>query len=307
MNLRSQILSDILKIFITSIKNFRNNKLLFLSITFITILSSSLLKPLSKDIDTNYNISSSTYDIPTAFTDLLQSTLIKMQESITSLLHGEELLTVVVLSTVSWFSTIVAIYVSAMSHLNKDLTLKNLVLGTQKVWNNYITTSTYGSLLSFIGSIFLFVMTLVGLFMMTSVAFVMPRYLSSALMFVFSIGMLIVPSLLRLYLHVLVTLSLATSVLEEGVYGFQALGKAKRLFRGRKVQVIVICLVFMGISQVFAFALEMGLQKGGMAIEATKAKMIFSSLLNMFSLMVYTVFYFECKESHGKEVELKLT
>ncbi|KAK9130236.1 hypothetical protein Sjap_010723 [Stephania japonica] len=299
----SHELLSVFKIFITSIKNFHKNKLLLLSITFLTlfleigVIFADLflsLKPLSKDIVTNYHIMS-TYDptSTTSSTDFLQS-IFKIQKDMTSLL-GEQIITVVVLYVISTSSTVATIYVSAMSHLHKDITLKELVLGTKKIWKKILITLFYVSLLS-IGFNLLF---------LPCVLFVGLLYFSSKLMFVIGIALLIFPSLLVLYLNVVLMLSLVVSVLEEDVYGFGAMGKAERLVRGKKVQGFIICLVFIVASGVLAFSL-MSPRKVWIAIAVMVAKMIFTSLFRMFSLMAYTVFYFECKKNHGEEVEFEV-
>ncbi|KAK9099981.1 hypothetical protein Scep_023411 [Stephania cephalantha] len=303
MNYSSHELLSVLKIFITSIKNFHKNKLLLLSITFLAIFLNIgvflanlflSLKPLSIDIVTNYHIFS-TYDptSTTSTTDFLQS-IFKIQKDVTTLL-GEQLIMILVLYVISMHSTVATIYVSAMSHLHKDITLKDLVLGTKKIWKKFVITSFYVSLLS-IGCNLLF---------LPCVLFVVLLYFSSKLMFVFGIALLIFPTLLVLYLSVVSMSSLVVSVLEEDVYGFGAIGKAERLVRGNKVQGVVICLVFMVASSVLVFP-SMSPRKVWITVAVTMAKMIFISSLTMFSWMVYIVFYFECKKSHGEEVEFEV-
>ncbi|KAK9097956.1 hypothetical protein Syun_025001 [Stephania yunnanensis] len=302
MNYSSHELLSVLKIFITSIKNFHKNKLLLLSITFLALFLNIgvilaylflSLEPLS-DIVTNYPIFS-TYDptSTTSTTDFLQS-IFKIQKDVATLLV-EQIIMILVLYVISMHYTVATIYVSAMSHLHKDITLKDLVLGIKKIWKKFVITSFYVSLLG-IGYNLLF---------LPCVMFVVVLYFSSKLMFVFGIALLIFPTLLLLYLCVVSTLSLVESVLEEDVYGFGAIGNAERLVRGNKVQGVVICLVFMVVSGVLVFP-SMSPRKVWITVAVTMAKMIFTSLFPMFSCMVYTVFYFECKKSHGEEVEFEV-
>ncbi|KAK9097960.1 hypothetical protein Syun_025005 [Stephania yunnanensis] len=302
MNYSSHELLSVLKIFITSIKNFHKNKLLLFSITFLALFLNIgvilayfflSLEPLS-DIVTNYPIFS-TYDptSTTSTTDFLQS-IFEIQKDVATLLV-EQIIMILVLFVISMHYTVATIYVSAMSHLHKDITLKDLVLGTKKIWKKFVITSFYVSLLG-IGFNLLF---------LPCVLFVVLLYFSSKLMFVFGIALLIFPTLLLLYLSVVSTLSLVESVLEEDVYGFGAIGNAERLVRGNKVQGVVICLVFMVVSGVLVFP-SMSPRKVWITVAVTMAKMIFTSLFPMFSCMVYTVFYFECKKSHGEEVEFEV-
>ncbi|KAK9100038.1 hypothetical protein Scep_023468 [Stephania cephalantha] len=297
MNYPSQLLS-VFGIFISSIKNFHKNRLLILSVTFFTIFLNIgvifvgflLLTPLFNDMFSNYDLFSS-YD-PASSTDLFQF-IFKIQKDVTTLL-GEQLIIVLALYVVSWFSTVATIYVSAMSHLHKDLTLQELVLGTKKIWRRLVVTSFYASLLDVGYSALLFV---------PFVMFFALLFFGSWFMFLSFIALLIFPCLLFLYLTVVWTLSLVVSVLEEEASGFQALGKAERLISGRKVQGFVICLVFMVVSTISAFVM-ISTQEVGIAVVVMVVKMVGYGLLKMFSLMVYTVFYFECKKSHGEEIEI---
>ncbi|KAF5178990.1 hypothetical protein FRX31_031418 [Thalictrum thalictroides] len=100
---------------------------------------------------------------------------------------------------------------------------------------------------------------------------------------------------LYMYLALVWMLSIVISVLED-CYGLQAFGKGAQLLKGRKV---------VGFGLTFVLMILIGVNVLVSNIMISTIAMAFAVLLKMFSMMVYTVFYFDCKQSHGEEIELE--
>jgi len=88
------------------------------------------------------------------------------------------------------------------------------------------------------------------------------------------------------------TVGVVVSVVEDGCRGLEALHRAGEAVRARRAQGFLIALA-LAVANAF-----LGSGGGGRGWRDAPACAL-RVLLGMFSPMVYTVFYHECKRSHG--------
>ncbi|XP_073106993.1 uncharacterized protein [Elaeis guineensis] len=114
--------------------------------------------------------------------------------------------------------------------------------------------------------------------------------------------------LLYVYLGMVWMMGLVISVLEDDCYGMEALEKAGHLVKGRRAQGFLIAVVFLMIDGVLTGGYGFGItrfQSDLVTHQATGLVVLnILLLLKMFSQMVYTVFYYECNKSHGREIQV---
>ncbi|KAF9586782.1 hypothetical protein IFM89_040000 [Coptis chinensis] len=199
-------------------------------------------------------------------------------------------------TALSIVSMVAIVYVSAMSYLGKDLTLKDLFLRIRNVWTRSVITWFYVSLLyaSF-------------LVLVLPVSFVVVLGNSRGSLIIAAVGMIVLFCLamfLHLYLALIWICSMVVSVLED-CHGLQALGKAEKLIKGKKVVGIALTFVVMilyGASFLVSIMVNDNHQTSKLQLLFMYAIDI-KLLVKVLSVMAYTLFYFERKESHGEQVD----
>lgn len=112
---------------------------------------------------------------------------------------------------------------------------------------------------------------------------------------------------LYLYFSVVWVLSLVVSVLEE-CSGIEALGKAGRLIKGKKLEGLFLNI----LTNLLAYPFFHVLSKFPLASQSELTQTLFRffvmsciCLLTTFEFQAYTVLYFECKKNNGEEIELQ--
>ncbi|KAF9613703.1 hypothetical protein IFM89_010145 [Coptis chinensis] len=295
-NIYSSELQGVMEIVKEVFKLPRRNKKIFLFIILSTMILDSLLflatitsfKYLSNDLLMKV--------LPFVSMDPKSSVYLKLLFKIKEdaiLLILVEMVFLLLMTVVSLFSMVATIYVSAMSYLGKSLTLTDLCFGIKKIWTRPVITWLYISLC--IAGFTLLILPL---------CFVL--ILGRGSMIVVAVGILVfLPVIfLNLYLSLVWMLSLVMSVLED-CYGLQALGKAEKLVKGRKVVGLVLTFLVM-ILYIPGILFSM-INKNQQTVTtqiliAYGVTVNFTILVKILSMMAYTVFYFELKESHGEQV-----
>ncbi|KAJ8634692.1 hypothetical protein MRB53_008959 [Persea americana] len=190
--------------------------------------------------------------------------------------------------------------VVAASYSSKQLNLKELILTIARTWKRPLVTSLYIALLG-IGY---------AMLLMPLIVLLVGTAKGSVIFIVFGVLIALLLLCLSIYLGAIWNLGLVISVVEERFSGMKALGRAEELIKGRKLQGFVLSLllaliywVFTGLS-VFK-AVDINLAKATrLVIELVFMNVI--CLWQLFLCMVFTVFYFQCKKSHGGEVETRV-
>ncbi|KDP34249.1 hypothetical protein JCGZ_07820 [Jatropha curcas] len=205
----------------------------------------------------------------------------------------------IISSVFSLFLSTVTIFGSAVIHEGKgSISFKNLLLKSLKSWKRPLVTWFYTTLL---GSGFFCLFSLI----------VLPLALivQTSTFYVFLILLAIPASILYVHMSVVWTLALVISVLEE-ICGNEAIGKAAQIVKGMKIHGFLLNLIFTAIFSILAE----GMRWIGIPEAMTSFKLIFgciliisiSCLVMIVRLVAYTLFYFQCKKTHGEEVELQV-
>lgn len=281
---------------------FRNRKLM-LSIALSLLIPSSLillaghfyLIPVTEDLMLDEYQLIVKDRTSSEYTKLLAGVLQDIQ-----IIVGEETIFILVSYVFSLLSIVAMIYATAASYSSKQLNLKELILIIAGTWKRPLITSLYIGLLG-IGFAML-LMPLIVLLVVTAKG--------SVIFIVFGVLIALLLLFLNIYLFAIWKLGLVISVVEEKFSGMKALGRAEELIKGRKLQGFVLSLLWTLIYGViiglFVFkAVDINLAKETrLVIELVFMNVI--CLLQLFLCMVFTVFYFQCKKSHGEEVETKV-
>lgn len=107
-----------------------------------------------------------------------------------------------------------------------------------------------------------------------------------------------------LYLIVPWILSIVVSVVEERCYGLEALGKGAALVKGKRLQGFLLNVFFNLVFFIAFHGYKMILRKHPSPTASLMVLTSVISLVKIFQMVAYTVFYFQCKELHGEEIEL---
>nr|XP_043619671.1 uncharacterized protein LOC122591468 [Erigeron canadensis] len=210
-----------------------------------------------------------------------------------------ELVFFLALILTSLFTQNAVILLTGSSYNDKKISQEDLMLRAPHSLFRLFVTSFHVTLLK-IGFLFFgFVTLMVSTAMLSEYKFV------SKVIF-----WLLVILFVSLYLHfsVVWVLSLVVSVLEECL-GIEALGKAGRLLKGKKLD----GFFFNVLINVLVYPLSHVLSKLTMVKESELFLTSFWLFLVMgcicliitFALQAYTVLYFACKKNHGEEIELQ--
>ncbi|CAI9782984.1 unnamed protein product [Fraxinus pennsylvanica] len=195
----------------------------------------------------------------------------------------------------SIFSTTATVLVSAMSYKNQTISLKDLCSRIVKTCKRVFLTGFYIKLHA-IGYLFLFLSLVAPFLMSANLATILAALLLG-----------ILASVYYLYLAVVWNLAIVVSALEENCYGMEALGKAATIVKGKKLHGIMLntCCNLLFLSVYLGYRRIQG-NKGtfNSAIYGNLIVLIISSLGKILWDMAYTVLYFQCKKSHGEEIEL---
>ncbi|KAJ8617222.1 hypothetical protein MRB53_013408 [Persea americana] len=205
------------------------------------------------------------------------------------ILVGLELCFLIALWMVVLVAMMTTVYSSAMAYVGKDCTHKGMLSRIKMTLKRPAITWFYVSF--FTAAYIVFIMVLIWLVLPEGGAFI-------ALVALMSFLALVV----YLYLAAVWTLGLIIAIIEDDCYGLVALSKAGELIRGRKVQGFVLMLFLTVI------ALALYVWTDYLTPVASSAfnllAVIQFCLVKLFAFVVYTVFYYECKKTHGEKLEM---
>ncbi|KAK1413541.1 hypothetical protein QVD17_35316 [Tagetes erecta] len=276
----------------------RNGKLLvpillfvFLSFSHLDVAQKYILAPVAKDLvlqlakhpnmvhDIAYNIDQTTY--VGAANDIREILLVK-------------LLIMMITSIITLFFLVATVSSSSEAYTAKVLDAKDIFSKIKKSWRRPIVTSFYMFLIT-LGIVFLYIMS-IGL---TSILAVN----SWALLFLGAISLSI--PVCYFYMTTLWMVSVIVSVLEEGVDGLKAIGRASELMKGKRLQASLMMVLFV-IAYGFIVLMASFVTSYNRSLSAELAITIpfkngIYCLLKMFMFVVYTVFYHEWKTSHDNK------
>ncbi|XP_058227214.1 uncharacterized protein LOC131335738 [Rhododendron vialii] len=281
------------------IKVISKNGKLIATITTISILLKSILLVM---------MSSSTRP---AISDLLtQDTLLSLSNSNTTnitfqritkdvqIIISYEFLYLLPSLAISLFSFVTMVLASVVAYTDRNLSFADFLRRIPKLCFRTLVTLFHLKLL---------VTGYFGLFLILSISLMILciSHLLVLIPIIFTLG--IFASILYLYLAVVWKMASVISVIEKSCYGLQAIGKAEGLVKGKRLHGFTLSLlstiVMVIISQ--SFKVRPNQQSVSMQIICGFFATAFNSLVAMVYLLSYTVLYFQCKETHGEEVELQ--
>ncbi|KAJ9550941.1 hypothetical protein OSB04_014986 [Centaurea solstitialis] len=193
------------------------------------------------------------------------------------------LLLIIIVTAQTTIVTIASSYYSG-----DNLSLKELLMKVSRTWTRPFVTSFYVQLLA-LGYMSLFFWPL---FVPTLVLYDHPLVLTILLVF---LGILIIT--FYFYLAVVWALAVVVSVAEDS-YGISALGRARELVKGNRVNgfllnlfVVLVCLIFVPFQMKF-FA--------SMPTVVAVSQYVFTCIVTIYQCMAYSVLYFQCKNDLKK-------
>ncbi|KAM0939225.1 hypothetical protein DsansV1_C21g0168351 [Dioscorea sansibarensis] len=275
----------------------RRNKKLFIPVLLLAFIPSSLLLmgnyvsilPFLFNFIIKLHMLSKTHASNPEFYNIL----VGLRQDAESLIHVDIVFTISSY-IISLFSMIIIIHATSMVFSGKQVTIKDLFSMIKRRWKGPVITRVYFSIL-WIGYTVLSV-CLIAILMLNSNG--------SVGVFLFSGFIALLARLFYVYLSMVWMMGLVISVLDEACYGLEAMGRAGELIKGRRLQgffisFTLLCLdtTVIGIYSLIISTVhpQLKVQKvGGMLI------LIVSVLLKIFSQMVYTLFYYECRKRQGK-------
>jgi len=191
-------------------------------------------------------------------------------------------------------STVVIVHAaSAACAGSRHLTAKDLLAKLAASWKGPLVTYLYSTLLS-VGYTALSV-SLIAVPALNAAAAGGPPFVRLAI--VAAAAVAAAARLLYIYLAMVWTVGVVVSVVEDGCRGLEALHRAGEAVRARRAQGFLIALA-LAVANAFLGSGGGGGGGGGRGWRDAPACAL-RVLLGMFSPMVYTVFYHECKRSHG--------
>ncbi|KAG2579114.1 hypothetical protein PVAP13_6NG237300 [Panicum virgatum] len=185
-------------------------------------------------------------------------------------------------------STVVIVHAASAACAGRHLAVKDLLTKLAASWKGPLVTYLYSTLLS-VGYTALSV-SLIAVPALNAAAAGGPPFVRLAI--VATAAVAAAARLLYIYLAMVWAVGVVVSVVEDGCRGLEALHRAGEAVRARRAQGFLIALALAAAN---AFLGSGGSGRGWRDALACAPRV----LLGMFSPMVYTVFYHECKRSHG--------
>ncbi|KAL0334163.1 UNVERIFIED_CONTAM: hypothetical protein Sangu_1572500 [Sesamum angustifolium] len=198
---------------------------------------------------------------------------------------------VLYVAVISSFSVVSTILHSAMSYSSKTLRLKDLFSSIWRTWTRPLIAILYASRLAIE---YVIVVAILATPLLTY---------SGHVIFWVVVFLRITATIFYLYLFVAWALAVVVSVVEEGCYGMEALGKPAALVKGKRVQGFLLDVSFNVVVSAILAAYRMILGHKGLMNPTMYALFVMSvaSFAMIFLGIAYMVLYFHCK---GQEIEL---
>ncbi|KZV27408.1 hypothetical protein F511_02517 [Dorcoceras hygrometricum] len=225
----------------------------------------------------------------------LQHQLDHMKQ-ILAIMYAVEIASIFIFFVISFFTTMATVIVSAVSHDGNTFSLKDLLARIAGTWKRPLLTSVYVSAhaLGFLAIPELFAIP----------AFIYPNVFAILL----AVSFAIVVFLFYLYLQVIWSLAVVVSVVEEGYYGMEAMGKASRLVKGQRLKGYMLNLTFFLASSVMLVIYLVIFRIKGPARSRIYGFFVvgLSCLVKICQVVAYTVLYFDSKKQHGENPEVDI-
>ncbi|CAN6449615.1 unnamed protein product [Victoria cruziana] len=206
-----------------------------------------------------------------------------------------EILYASAIGVVSVIALLATVYSAAAIHGGKSLTLRALSWRVATTWNRPLITWLY---------VVMMVMALILFFLFAfgAAVLMLGEWIPIVAAFVL---LSILTSGLFIYFAAIWMLALVASIVEENCYGMEALGKAEMFVKGRKVQGFMLVLATSLCAAVISWLWNLGMNtKLELRITIQIVLVCLFSFVKLWTFTVFTLFYCECKRSHGEKVEM---
>ncbi|CAI9263329.1 unnamed protein product [Lactuca saligna] len=266
--------------------------LVFISFSLLDFAQMYLLAPVINDFasllakypnmvqDFSYNIDQTNYS--GALTDVREIILVK-------------LLIMAISSIISLTFFVATVSSSYEAYTAKVLDPKDLTLMLIKSWKRPLVTSFYMILLT-LGTVFLYLISMTITTILAANSWVL-----------FSLGAITLSiPVCYFYMASLWIVSMVVSVLEEGFSGVKAIGRAADLMKGKRLKASLMMVFFAAaylvVQQVASYVVaNIDLNRSTHLAITIPFSNGFFSLLQLFMLVAYTVFYHEMKTCHDEK------
>nr|GEU69728.1 hypothetical protein CTI12_AA240190 [Tanacetum cinerariifolium] len=201
---------------------------------------------------------------------------------------GIEAAYIVFLFFVRLFAETAVVIIASCYYNGNNLSLKELFTTVIKTWTRPFVTMFYVQLLA------------LGYTSLFFLSFLVPSLIlfdHSKILITLLIVMAIIFVTLNLYLSIVWNLAVIVSVVED-TYGLSALGKAREVVKGNRVNGFLLNLLYM-LLLVVIFAAVYKLSPM-MPIVVGVIEFILIGVLSMFQFLAYSAFYFKCKNDMVK-------
>ncbi|KAJ4959142.1 hypothetical protein NE237_026253 [Protea cynaroides] len=206
----------------------------------------------------------------------------------------------IVFSAIFLFGMAATISSSALTYEGNIIRIDELLLMIQATWKRLVVTGLY---------IFFITIAYVFLCLVMLGAFILVTSVGAIAAWISILGFS--AALFYLYPATVFLLSLVISILEN-CYGMKALGKARELIKGRKIQGFVVLLLLELLSTPISFLLILITvddddDLGSMTQIAFGSVFTFLfCVVRLLTFVVFTLFYYECKKDHEENVQIEL-
>lgn len=197
----------------------------------------------------------------------------------------------------SLLSIMIIVHSSSTTYSKKQLTATDLLSRIKGSWKGPLVTKIYFTLL-YVGY---------SVLSISLIAIPLLKAEGSILRIAIFALLGVAARLFYVYLAMVWMVGLVISIVEEGCYGLEALDKAKDVTKGKRMQGYLIAIVFLLGDGVLNVGYMFEVTNGGGSHVVNKrgnglVMFCVYMLLKMFSCMVYSVYYCECKMSQEKEI-----
>lgn len=183
------------------------------------------------------------------------------------------------------FAQTAIIIIASSYYSGNNLSLKELIMKVSRTWTRPFVTLFYLQLLAFGYMGFFFMPFLIASLLLTDHPIIL-----IALQFILAILFIT----FYLYLSVVWSLGVVVSVFED-TYGLSALGNARDLVRGKRVDGYLLNIFFNLV--VFAILLVGAKLSLAMPLVVGLFQVVFVGVMSMFQFLAYSVYYYRCKNN----------
>ncbi|KAK9099980.1 hypothetical protein Scep_023410 [Stephania cephalantha] len=267
---------------------FRNGKLMFFSIILIVLPLLFLLSVLHD---------SATEPFMEVLEDLIEpDEHPKMREVV--VLFGLEFGFFLIFSVIALLGISFTVHYAVETHMRRLISVEELLVRTKTTWKRLVITFSSIVLIT-IAYISLLLPLVVPLVSISTFDAMTRR---TRLITGFS------AAVLYLYFAVVSTLGIVVTIAED-CYGLKALERARQLIRGHKAYVFILMLFLLLVYAPISLLFLLHLTEDDQSAVSRHAVGSFVAasfcIAQMFIYVVFTVFYYECRKSHGEKVEIE--